>query len=228
MQISLFFVFLGGFMKKLAILFCFFMFWITLMQTTVKGMANSVHTTQPKQEKITQVDSQVGQVTEPVETDPLPTFPVNRGIHLALTRICISEAGFQTTTNDCRLIYHALRNRSSTGEVTLGIMRAYSTKTFNKNRTDRRRWIAHLNHSAARPIGWEGNISLPWSRRRDGYIEVYNHVYDLLHTRPENPCDIPIDHWGARGFRRRRLLSLGWTIVQCGETLNDFWSLPRN
>lgn len=228
MKISLFFAFLGGIMKKLTIMFCFFVFWILLMQTTVKGVDRPSIITHPKQEKITRVDSVLEQETISIVAPPAPTYPVDRTIHLALTRVCISEAGFQTITNDCTLMYHALRNRSSTGEVTLGILRAYSTKTFNKNRTDSRRWIAHLNHAARRPEGWQENISVPWSSRRQGYIEVYNHVYNLLHTRPESPCNIPIDHWGARGFRRRRLLNLGWTIVQCGETLNDFWSLPRN
>lgn len=227
MKISLFFAFLGGFMKKLTIMFCFFMFWTLMLQSTVKGVTETIVIEYPKQEKTTYVDNVIETEIETI-TSIQETYPVNPAIHLALTRVCISESGFQISTNDCTLIYHALRNRSSTGEVTLGIMRAYSTKTFNKNRTDSRRWIAHLNHQARQPEGWQENISIPWSRRRAGYIEVYNHVYNLLHTRPESPCPINVDHWGARGFRRRRLLNLGWQIVNCGETLNDFWNVPRN
>lgn len=154
-------------------------------------------------------------------------IPVNRNVHLALTRICISEAGFQTRTNDCTLIYHALRTRSRTGEVTLGIMRAYAPQSFNLNRTDSHRWVAHLRPDLREPRGWRETTTIPWSSRREGFRQVYEHVGTLLRTNPENPCNVRIDHWGARYFRRNTLIRRGWTPIQCGETLNQFWSLPE-
>lgn len=156
-----------------------------------------------------------------------PEYPVNRNIHLALTRICISEAGFQTRTNDCTMIYHALRTRSRTGEITLGIMRAYAPQSFNLNRTDSHRWVAHLRPDLREPRGWRETTTIPWSARREGFQQVYEHVGTLLRTHPENPCDIRIDHWGARYFRRNALIRRGWTPIECGETLNQFWSLPE-
>lgn len=155
-------------------------------------------------------------------------LPAFRRMQLALARICVSESGFQTRTNDCTLIYHALRTRSRTGEVTMGIMRAYSGRTFDRSRTDRHRWIAHLDHNFREPSGWSETVTIPWSTRREGFEQVYNHVGDLLRSRPANTCGVRIDHWGARGFRRELHLSNGWELVNCGETLNDFWTIPSD
>ena len=161
------------------------------------------------------------------EPDPYAPPPARR-IQLSLARICVSESGFQVRTNDCTLIYHALRARSRTGEITMGIMHAYSGRTFDTDRTDNHRWIPHLNHNFTEPLGWRETVTIPWSARRPGFEAVYEHVGELLRTRPENPCNMRVDHWGARGFRRNLHLSNGWRLVECGETLNDFWSLPRS
>lgn len=158
--------------------------------------------------------------------EPDMNLPTMRRLQLALARICVSEAGFQIRTNDCTMIYHALRTRSSTGEITMGIMRAYAPLSFNPNRTDSHRWVAHLRSDFREPEGWSETVSIPWSAKREAFISVYNHAGFLLRTTPENPCGVRIDHWGARGFRRELLLDNGWQIVECGETLNDFWSMP--
>ena len=147
-------------------------------------------------------------------------------LQLALARICVSEAGFQLRTRDCELIYHVLRTRSRSGELTIGIMRAYASKSFNRQRTDSHRWVAHLTHTFSEPRGWNETTSLPWSRRRTLFRAVYEFAGALIRERPENPCPIRLDHWGAPHFRRRQHLQNGWRIVECGETLNTFWSLP--
>ena len=162
-----------------------------------------------------------GEGTEAVET---PSF---KELQLALTKVCVSESGFQVRTNDCSLIYHVLRGRSVTGQVTMGIMRAYARKTFDEKREDSRRWILNLNHRFEEPEGWSENVTIPWSVRRAGFIEVYNHAGQLLRTRPKNtPCDVKVSHWGARGFRRELHLIRGWKLVECGRTNNDFWLVP--
>jgi hypothetical protein len=148
-------------------------------------------------------------------------------IQLALTKICVSEAGFQVRTRDCDLIYEVLRNRSVTGEISMGIMRAYARKAFEEDRDDSRMWIPHLNREFTEPRGWSENVTVPWSTRRDKFIEVYNYVGDLLRRSPGHTCGVRIDHWGARGFRKDLHLSRGWKLLDCGKTHNDFWSLPR-
>ena len=157
-----------------------------------------------------------------------PRISASKQLQLALAKICVSESGFQVHSNDCTLIYHVLRRRSSTGEVTMGIMRAYAKKTFDEHRSDSRRWIAHLNYDLSEPRGWAESVSVPWSRRQSGFAEVYNHTGMLLRTRPtETPCGAKVSHWGARGFRRELHLSQGWELVRCGNTHNDFWYVPN-
>jgi len=147
-------------------------------------------------------------------------------MQLALARICVSESGFQVRTNDCLLIYHVLRTRSRTGEVTMGIMRAYAPRSFNLNRTDNHRWVSHLRSDFREPHNWSEVVSLPWSVRREGWREVYEYAGMLLRNDPPNPCGIRIDHWGARYFRRNTHIRNGWIPVECGETRNQFWSMP--
>jgi len=157
---------------------------------------------------------------------PRPLSPREERQALALARICVSEAGFTLRTPDCELIYHVLRTRSQSGELELGTMRAYCTKSFNKARTDSHRWVAHLNRAGREPEGWSEVTTVPWSRRREAWLRVLEHTRDLIRAHPENPCGDRLDHWGAKGFRKRRHLRNGWRIVDCGETLNEFWALP--
>lgn len=147
-------------------------------------------------------------------------------LRLALARICISEAGFQTTTNDCALIYQAIKTRSRTHQITLGMMKSYSPGVFNKHRTDERRWIPYLNANFTEPEHWNETVMVPWGARRSAFIAVYNLAAELIRTNPANPCGVRIDHWGAKRFKRRQHLAEGWTIVQCGNTKNTFWTLP--
>lgn len=160
-------------------------------------------------------------------TEPDIDLPGLRRLQLALARVCVSEAGFQTRSNDCTLIYHVLRGRSRTGELTMGIMRAYAGMVFNENRTDSRRWILHLNHAFEEPREWSETVTIPWSARRAGFIDVYHHAGMLVRTRPAStPCGVRVSHWGARGFRRELHLRQGWRLVRCGNTHNDFWYVP--
>lgn len=148
-------------------------------------------------------------------------------LQLALARICVSESGFQIETNDCLMIYHVLRNRSRSGEITMGIMRSYATKSFNMHREDNRRWISHLRSDFREPRHWSDTTRVPWSSKRDRWIEVYEYAGILIRTNPVSPCMERIDHWGARYFRRRQHIRNGWIPLNCGETMNQFWSLPR-
>lgn len=148
-------------------------------------------------------------------------------LRLALATICVSEAGFQIATNDCLFIYLALKERSRTHRITLGMMKSYSKSSFNKHRTDARRWIPYLNANFTEPEHWNETVMVPWASRRRAFIEVYNLAAKLIRTNPRNPCGVRIDHWGATGFKRRQRLAEGWTLVQCGGIMkNDFWTMP--
>jgi hypothetical protein len=159
---------------------------------------------------------------------PVWVPPANfRELQLALARVCVSESGFQIRTLDCRLIYETLRYRSVTGELTMGIMQAYSTRAFNRSRTDPRHWIAFLNPEFTQPRGWTENITVPWSARRADWRRVYEFAGYLLRYTQEYPCTLRVHHWGARGFRYWQHRRSGWIPIDCGEeTANTFWHVP--
>ena len=144
---------------------------------------------------------------------------------LALARIMISESGFQTDTMDGRLIYEVLKDRGH-GELTMGVMRAYATKTFSRRRTDSRRWIPFLTADGREPQWWRESTRASWAVRRRGFERVYHYAGYLIRHDPPYPCTLPVHHWGARGFRTRMRISEGWRRVECGETRNQFWMIP--
>lgn len=152
-----------------------------------------------------------------------------RQLQLALARICISESGWQLETWDCRLIFEVLSGRSGTGHLTMGIMRRYSTATFNRRRTDRRRWVPFLNAEFREPRHWQETVTVPWFVYREAYRHTYNYAGYLIRHEPNYPCTMPVHHWGARGWRVRQREREGWRRVECGmvPTRNQFWMVPR-
>jgi len=168
------------------------------------------------------------EATEPTNEqidDPEARMPRGRQLRIALARVCVSESGFQIATNDCRLIFEALRTRGG-GRLSVWIMKAYAKKAFDRNRTDPRKWIPFLNDRFFEPRHWTETVVVPWSSRRQAFISVYNYASHLISTNPQPLCGVRIDHWGARGFKRRQHLREGWTLVRCGETRDDFWTMP--
>jgi hypothetical protein len=215
-------------MRGLLISFLFFLILID------SGTINEMVEIEIKNENLVgSVLEEIENVEEKVETEESISIEVPRNrtrqdgrVQLALSRICASEAGFQVDTDDCLMIYEVLRNRSNTGEVTMGIMRAYATNTFRLNRVDSRRWVPYLNDQFREPRYWRDSSSIPWSRRQGGYINVYHFVGRMMRGEVRIDCDERIDHWGAPHFRRRQHLRNGWRIVSCGDTRNVFWTLP--
>lgn len=159
-----------------------------------------------------------------------PTNTREQRIALQLARICISEAGFQISkpmseyTTDCANIAGVLRRRSSVGRVTLGIMRAYSPKSFDKHRTDVRAYIPHLTTRTTPPRFWRRHLR--WETYRRRFSEVYHLALALVQGVKHPVC--VADHWGARvDAIRQRAHRYRWTRAKCGSTLNSFWRNNR-
>lgn len=153
----------------------------------------------------------------------VPATAAAQGPALALARVCVSEAGWQSVqSGDCAAIAHVLRRRSSVGRVTRGIVCQYSPRSCNKRRRVRR-WIAHLRPDMRRPDYWPRGSS--WARRRPAWRETLAHAARLVRGERLDRCRRPPDHWGARWFtvNARRY---GWERVQCGPTLNAYWRIP--
>ena len=155
-----------------------------------------------------------------------------RETRLALARICVSEAGFSrisrehhrlTNRDDCAAIHEVLQNRRRPGQSLMGIMRQYSSLTFNTDRQDRRRWLAHLNVQGTEPEGWPAHWN--WDRTRRAWLRTIRLAGRVMAGRELSTCDRRADHWGAQWYTRRALRA-GWEVIDCGDTHNKFWTIP--
>lgn len=156
----------------------------------------------------------------------------NSRIQLAITQLCISEAGFNLKSNDCLLIYKVLKDRSqrvfNDSSINMRMIRAYSGNALNKNRRGIRSWIPFLNHNAEQPTRWPRR-TLSWSLYREQYKQIYNFVGKIL-TNEElisYPCQFPVHHWAKRQWADHRNRRLGWRYSSCPNTLNQFWTVPE-
>lgn len=143
---------------------------------------------------------------------------------LALSRIIVSESGF-TPTDDGPAIVSVIYDRAERMDMSpLSAARAYCPQSFNRERTDRRKWIAHLSLSGAKPHGWPANVS--WERRRPLWLALTARVTELVKHPHSHSCSESPMHWGARWFSRPR--QLGWLEVDCGDTRNTYYVIPAD
>jgi hypothetical protein len=149
-----------------------------------------------------------------------------------LARICVSEAGFQTDTNDCAAIHQVLDRRKRSGSL-LRIMRLYSSRAFDRTRDDSRRWVSWLHLGRRAPRGWpartpSGARHPEWLHFRPLWRNVLEHAANILRGEVGDPCQQRPDHWGSRyGIDLERARRAGWEEVDCGPTSNAFWRVPR-
>lgn len=168
----------------------------------------------------------------------------------ALFRIWANESWFRCVdprpnvrTNDCEMLGRALLNRLRQGiaPTYLETMQLYSSKTFPnyeelrvaqgrsvRERPPRAAYISTLTGACDEPEGYFGTV--PWERERPKCLRLYALAGEFLRGggTTENPCEGRVDHWGARNLSgdMRRPLRYGWTLVDCGRTLNAPWQVP--
>jgi hypothetical protein len=143
---------------------------------------------------------------------------------LALARVAVSEAGLLATEDEIAAIHAVLRARCERCRL-LTSARAYSSRVFDARRTDPRAWVAFLDPRGIRPTHWPRGMD--WNAYRLNWL----HVYELAGraTRGELPhrCDESPVHWGG-SVDRERAQRMGLVRVNCGDTRNDFYVLPRS
>lgn len=138
-----------------------------------------------------------------------------------LARLCVSECGWDCP-EECAAIHQSLQNRAALAGISFRTqLRAHRSVT-RPGHQPARPWLAELDARGRVPRSWESSVTIPWSRRRDSWMETLQTAQDLLET-PRNPCDgDPLD-WGVgsvvRSYRRayRRAVTL-----DCGPTVNVF------
>lgn len=143
---------------------------------------------------------------------------------LWLAQYCVNEASF-TLSDDCGAIADVLRNRSQTGRITRGIIWSYSRgEIFNRNRTDRMRYVPYLNPFGRKPRFWDDVSTVSWSRRRQIWLQIYERAGRILNRTEQSKCEDRVDHWGAPSLDRRSRRR-GWTQISCGNTYNHYWKI---
>lgn len=135
-----------------------------------------------------------------------------------LARILVSETGFVRGHDDAA-IFAVLEHRARRMHVPLlQAMRRYSSRVFDRRRTDHRRWLAFLDGDE-RPHGWPRGTR--W--RPDAWADAVRTAEALLRGELKHGCSAWPEHWGARSLDRTRDR---WRRVDCGPTQNVFWRLP--
>lgn len=144
---------------------------------------------------------------------------------LALARVLVSEVGWEPTAEGAA-IHEVLEDRSRRmGLSYLTTLCAYSSRTCDTERADRRSWIAHLRPGDARPEGWPARAS--WPRHRARWLALQQHAGEVLSGRVESPCSGPVHYWGMpSGIDLRRAQAAGWSRVDCPGARNAFWRVP--
>jgi hypothetical protein len=149
----------------------------------------------------------------------------------SVARVCVAEAGWDLRTGDCAAIAWLLRRRAARLGVSVDVLvRRYSTRHFDEERTDARRWIVGLTLAATvdgspAPEGWPRSLEWPPYRRALG--AAHNHVRGVLVGDIGDPCRGEAAHWGARfGDDVERARRAGWRLLECsGRERNAFWSV---
>lgn len=147
----------------------------------------------------------------------------------ACARVAVGEAGWDPSTGDAAAITNVLRRRAERRGTSIARMaRLYSSGHFDRTRA-RRRWIAGLTLAASRPLGWP--VQLAWrGDYRARWLAMVEHVRAVLRGDLPDPCGGEADHWGARSEALpdiHRARAAGWDELDCGDTANAFWRVPR-
>lgn len=152
-------------------------------------------------------------------------LPETFAIAIMLARVCVSEAGWQGH-DECTVIVHSLTYQAHQREIPIRHqICAYAPNSCNRDREDRRRWIAHL-HPERRyaPPGWPRGLR--WSQYRAYFTAMV--MVAARAYRGEIPSACPgAVHWGATWCRRcrERMRASGYVRAGCGLR-NAWWRRP--
>lgn len=164
---------------------------------------------------------------------------------LALARICWHE-GERSTEQGCAAIHAVIERVARAGRTSYVVAaERYSGRVFDVNRRDEAAYVPHLQPEHGRPrseapTGWPTQIyrrrggqvvviqHAPWSAFRERWASVYEMAGRVIRGELTHACEVPPEHWGCPDCGdRERAEERGWTRINCGETNNDFWIIPR-
>ena len=165
---------------------------------------------------------------------------------LLLSRIAYGEAGTpQHGRNDdpttplvdeyeaFLAVMDSLRGEMTREEM---MVRYAPRRVFPREEDVRQRWLSEVQLDGARPPSWPA----PRNRRFHSYpswrhygcprwLATVDAARAVLRAHPDDagrgPCERRPDHWGG-ALDDHRAIRAGWDPVDCGTTLNNFWSVP--
>lgn len=149
-----------------------------------------------------------------------------------LAQACVSELGWDGTAEECAAIHDVWENRARyTGLTYRQMARAYSTRVFQRSRTDARRWIAWLHPDGRQPRGWPSAVA--WEGIRPKWVRWLAIATAIHNGQITHKCDGEPGHWGSRYHpidraRAARAIRAGrWARLDCGPTANAFFRVLR-
>lgn len=152
--------------------------------------------------------------------------PQTFAVVLMLTRVCISEGGFDGH-KECAVIVHALIEQAQQREIPLETQIClYAPNSCRRVRTDARRWINDLHpERRSRPRGFPRSVS--WTTHRAMVAAMFVTAYQAFLGAIPSPCPGAL-HWGASWCRacRTRMRNAGFERVSCGGVDNHWWGRP--
>ena len=143
-----------------------------------------------------------------------------------LARVCVSETNWRTDTEDCAAILQVIDSRRRRFDMSrLAMLRAYSSRATGKldPLNQRQSWVSGLNARLSKPEGWPDRYP-EWRVYRARWRQRLEQARQILEAEPE-VCEFVPDQWGG-AMDRDSALCNGWTEIDCGHTLNEFWCVP--
>lgn len=182
----------------------------------------------------------------PHELTMLAPTPIVLTRELTLARVCASEAGLQTDTNDCAAIHQVLvRGARQRHMDYIEYAMAYAGSAFDGS--GNRPWLMELDEAGTEPRRWPrmrtrrvrtaqgmrivAGPGPSWRRYRRRWLDLLAHARQIVRGHIRVSCEP--EHWGCPQDRLRqcrdheRAVRAGWQLVDCGETKNEFWAVPE-
>lgn len=165
--------------------------------------------------------------------------------HLALARICVSEAGWTCfETGDGVAIHEVLLRGALRHGMRYGTFAAtYSPRATGVEASRLRPWIGSLREDGDTPYSWpriisrtrrDGTVAVephpPWSHYRDRWLAVLERAREVVRLSLGDVdewgvCAQPVHDWGG-AMDRDRARRIGLIEIECGDTSNDFYARP--
>jgi len=151
---------------------------------------------------------------------------------LALSRVAVSESGFSSPEDQGAIlavlcdVRDRARRRSGRRLSLAWAARKYSPYATGVRHPRRSRhvWVRGLNLALEKPAGWPDSRA-NWLRYRKMWANLLWRSQKFIEGTMAHECEEVVNHWGG-SMDRYRAVRARWVLVNCGNTLNEYWRYP--